>query len=67
MELTPENKSHIDALSYRSLLSRWRNTPAGDEWFQGATGMYWGKRMNELRAQPGGDERHVRASKDIGW
>ena len=65
MQLTPENKAHIDAMSYEGLLSRWRNAPAGDAWFQGETGEYWGKRMAEMRdADPGGA---VAASKRIGW
>ena len=65
MTLTQENKLHIDALSYEQLLSRWRFAPAGDAWFQGETGKYWGERMNELRDQPGGQTRHVAASKAI--
>ena len=67
MELTPERKAHIDSLDYESLLSHWRNAPSGDPWFQGATGDYWGQRMKELRSQEGGNERHVAASKSIGW
>jgi hypothetical protein len=65
MELTAENKAHIDGLNYESLLFRWRFAPAGDPWFEGATGAYWAKRMGELRSQPGGNDRHVAASKRI--
>lgn len=64
MNLTEENKKYIDSLSYEALLSHWRFAPIGDAWFQGATGDYWGKRMNELRSN-GAD--HVAASKKIGW
>ena len=65
MNLTPENKAHIDALSYEELLNRWRFSPVGDQWFQGETGTYWGKRMALKRsADPGGA---VEASKKIGW
>lgn len=65
MELTEANKKHIDNLSYRELLLRWRYAPVGDSWFQGETGKYWGERMAKLKAQdPGGA---VAASKDIGW
>jgi len=65
MDLTEENKAHIDSMSYEDLLRRWRNAPAGDPWFQGETGKYWGERMKELRsADP---EDHVAASKRIGW
>jgi hypothetical protein len=65
MDLTPENKAHIDSLSYEGLLRHNRYAPAGDPWFQGETGQYWIKRMAELRdADPGGA---VGASKRIGW
>lgn len=64
MDLTMDNKEHIDSLSYTQLLSKWRFAPVGDSWFQGETGEYWGKRMAELRDQ-GAD--HVGASKSIGW
>ena len=67
MQLTEENKDHIDSLSYKQLLREWRFAPSGDPWFQGETGEYWGERLNELRDQPGGMERHVAASKAIGW
>jgi len=67
MDLTSENKEHIDNMSYESLLSQWRNSPDGNPWFQGETGRYWGERMNELRPKSGGDSEHVRASKSIGW
>jgi hypothetical protein len=67
MDLTKENKAHIDGMSYESLLERWRNAPIGSPWFQGETGEYWQKRMKELRELPGGDERHTTASQNIGW
>lgn len=63
MKLTPENKRYIDKLSYVELLRRWRFAPAGDQWFSGPTGTYWGDRMNELRPTV----NHVAASKQIGW
>lgn len=65
MDLTEANKKHIDAMSYKVLLSRWRNAPIGDTWFEGETGKYWGKRMAEVRDRPETD--HVGASKRIGW
>ena len=65
MDLTPENRAHIDSLSYEGLLRHNRYAPVGDPWFQGETGDYWLKRMAELRdADPGGA---VAASKRIGW
>lgn len=68
MDLTPENKKYIDGQTYEALLRRWRFAPVGeDPWIMGETGAYWGERMRDLRAQPGGDERHVAASKAIGW
>jgi len=67
MNLTPENKAEIDGKDYMELLRRWRFGPIGDPWFSGETGEYYTKRMRELRAEPGGVERHVAASKSIGW
>ena len=64
MNLTEENKKYIDSLPYESLLSYQRFAPIGDPWFQDETGIYWRKRMKELRDQ-GAD--HVSASKSIGW
>jgi hypothetical protein len=64
MDLTSENKDHIDSLDYGVLLRGWRFAPVGDPWFQGETGHYWSKRMKELRDK-GAD--HVRISKAIGW
>ena len=65
MDLTPENKAHIDSLSHYDLLSRWRFAPLGDRWFQGETGEYWGKRMAELRDQDPGPA--VADSRALGW
>jgi hypothetical protein len=65
MDLTEENKAYIDSLSHRDLLARWRYAPVGDEWFQGETGEYWGKRMAELKAQD--PAQAVADSKSIGW
>ena len=65
MELTPENKKHIDSLSHCQLLAQWRNAPTGSPWFQGKTGDYWGKRMAELRDQD--KAQAVADSKAIGF
>ena len=67
MKLTEQNKAHIDGMLYEDLLLRWRFAPVGSPWFQGETGDYWSQRMAELRKQPGGEERHVAASKAVGW
>lgn len=66
MKLTPEHKAEIDAKTYQQLLGHWRFAPAGDPWFEGETGKYWGERMKELRSQPGGQDEHVRSSKTLG-
>lgn len=67
MNLTEENKNYIDSLSYEDLLARWRFASFGDPWFQDDTGTYWSERLKELRSQPAGEERHVSASKSVGW
>lgn len=64
MELTEENKAHIDGLSFEGLLSHWRNAPLGDKWFQGESGEYWQKRMNFMRDKC---EDPVAVSKKVGW
>lgn len=64
MDLTMEQKDHIDGLSYEALLSHWRFASVGDPWFQGETGDYWSKRMRELRVA---GANHVGASKSLGW
>ena len=64
MDLTVDNKAHIDGLHYDDLLRRWRFAPSGDPWLQDESGRYWGERMAELRKQ-GAD--HVGASKRVGW
>lgn len=65
--LTKELKEKIDSKSYKELLYDWRFTPVGDPIFQGESGGYISDRMKELRSAPGGDARHVSASKTIGW
>lgn len=67
MGLTPQAKERIDAMSYEQLLSGWRFAPSGSSDFQGESGIYWGKRMAEMRDAPGGQASHVHASKSIGW
>jgi len=66
MDLTKENKKHIDSLSYKQLLSDWRFAPSGNPWFQGETDDYWGSVMNTKKKEIGQDEA-VQVSKDIGW
>ena len=56
----------IDGASYEDLLRRWRNEPAGSEWFQGEVGHRYVKVMN-LRWSETQDAERVAASKRIGW
>jgi hypothetical protein len=65
MELTAENKAHIDAKDHYQLLKGIRFSQSGDLWFQGETGEYWMKRYAEKKAENPG--RAVQDSKDIGW
>ena len=62
MKLTKERKVHIDIMSYKQLLSHWRFAPSGDKWFEGETGVYWAKRMAEIKP-----ENHSEISKQVGW
>ena len=48
MRLTAENRTQIDRLSYSGLLSYFRFAEKDDPWFEGETGEYWEKRMEEL-------------------
>jgi hypothetical protein len=65
VDLTEDNKKHIDSMSFFGLLEGWRNAPVGSPWFQGETGKYWGDRMAELRNQ--NNAQAVSDSKNIGW
>lgn len=67
MQLTSDIKKQIDAMSYEAMLAKWRLSPPDSPMFQGESADYFIKRMKELREQPGGKERHVAASKAIGW
>ena len=63
--MTDEQKNWIDNASFEQLLRHWRFAAAGDSMFQGDTGKYYAKVMQEKRdSDPNG---HVAASKRIGW
>jgi hypothetical protein len=62
-----EEKAWIDGASYEALLQLLRFAPVGAAIFQGESGKYYKERMAQLRGEPGGQERHVAASKDLGW
>lgn len=63
--MTAEQKAQIDAMSYEELLEQWRFGPVGDPLFVGEAGAYFSQRMHQLRNEPGGQERHVAASKRL--
>lgn len=65
MKLTDKLKREIDAIPYEGLLRRWRFAPAGDEMFQGESGIYWAQRVQEFRTK--NPEQAIRASKKAGW
>ena len=48
MKLTLERKSLIDRLSWSGVFSYFRFATLDDPWFQGATGKYWERRMDEM-------------------
>jgi len=64
--MTAEQKKWIDTATYYQLLERWRMAPIGDQMFQGACGEYYAEVMQRRREEVGND-RHVAASKAIGW
>jgi len=65
IELTPELKSEIDALSQYQLCSIWRFAKLGHKYLLGTTegtvGDYFAKRLNEM----GGFTPEI--SKSLGW
>jgi hypothetical protein len=65
LELTPERKAAIDAMSMMQLLSTIRFSPMGDIRLRGAHGDYIMTRYAELRKKNPGE--HVQCSKDLGW
>lgn len=63
MDLTDEGKVYIDNLTYEEMLRRWRFGAMGDSIFQGDSGKYWIKVMEEKRQRVD----HVKISKMLGW
>lgn len=61
-----DTKRYIDSMSYKEMLTLWRNAPAGHPYFQGEVGDYYTKIMAEKRKAIS-DEDHTRISKEIGW
>jgi len=66
MDLTTENKQHIDSLTYEELLRHNRYAPCGDPWFMGETGAYWVNVMAEKKNLIGPGAA-VGVSKRIDW
>lgn len=65
MKLTDAIKTQIDGMSYEDVLRRWRFSPPGDLFFQGATRKYCADRMAELYAADPAAARS--ADKRVGW
>ena len=65
MNLTQVVKDQIDNTPYFQLLNEWLNAPVGEPILQGDSGEYWRTRMQMLRHEPGGHERHIAASKAL--
>ena len=64
--MNEETREWIDKADYEQLMYKWRFAPVGDPIFQGETGRYFRRRMNQARAAIGQAE-HVRISKKLGW
>ena len=62
MQLTVELQEIIDKLTYKQLLIGWRYANAGNEMFEGDSGEYWYKRMQEIKPL-----NHATISKQVGW
>jgi len=67
MELTEAVKVVIDNMDYHSMLRRWRRAPSNDPFINGESGEYLARRMVEMRKKPGGQTKHIVASKAVGW
>lgn len=63
--IDPQLKTWIDNATIEELLKCWRFSPAGNPLFNGETGEYYSKVMNEKRAADPGE--YTAASKRIGW
>jgi len=64
--MNEETKKEIDSMDYESMLNLWRFSKVGYPMFQGETGKYFSKVMNEKRDALSDDKR-VQASKNVGW
>jgi len=66
MKVSEEDKEWIDNATYKELLYRWRNAPAGDSIFDRSSesSSYYALAMNEKRIS---DANHTATSKAIGW
>lgn len=61
-----QHKQWIDNATYTEMLYRWRFSELGDPMFQGQTGDYFARVMQEKRNQLKAGEQ-VNASKTVGW
>jgi hypothetical protein len=67
MDLTPDVQKQIDGMDHYQVLESIRFLPVGHPLMAGASGDYLFLRMIKLKSEPGGEARHVAASKAIGW
>lgn len=65
MDLTPELKQKIDAMTIYELLRAWRFSEVGNALFQGDSGVYFSARMRTVRDKD--NAAYVSASKKLGW
>lgn len=67
MEVNEEQLiQNIDKMSYREMLTLWRNTPVGSPYFTGKVGAHFTNVMEEKRAAMC-HSAVVAVSKAIGW
>ncbi len=59
------DKNWIEAATYEQLLRRWRHASVGDQMFQGGTGDYYAKVMEEKKQRLPHNEQ-VNVSKNVG-
>jgi len=63
MKLTEKLKEEINGMSYESMLRQWRSSPFGALIFEGESGDYFLKVMQEKKKKVD----YVQISKNIGW
>lgn len=64
--VSEQTKKEIDAMNYEQMLSNWRFCPAGSHLFQGDTGQYFSKVMQDKKSKLAAGQA-AQISKDVGW